>query len=50
MAIAWWDDSYEEPIFLVTNLELAEEACAYRRSENDLEKTGKADIIGNLKK
>ena len=31
MAIAWWDDSYEEPIFLVTNLELAEEACAYYR-------------------
>jgi hypothetical protein len=31
MAIAWWDDTYEEPIFLVTNLELAEEACAYYR-------------------
>ena len=31
MAIAWWDDTCEEPVFLVTNLELAEEACAYYR-------------------
>ena len=31
MAIAWWDDTYDEPIFLVTNLELAEEACSYYR-------------------
>lgn len=29
MAIAWWRDSCEEPVYLVTNLELAEEACAY---------------------
>jgi hypothetical protein len=31
MAIAWWDAAYNEPLFLVTNLELAEEACAYYR-------------------
>lgn len=29
MAIAWWDDAYADPVFLVTNLELAEEACHY---------------------
>jgi len=29
MAIAWWHETYEEPLYLVTNLELAEEACAY---------------------
>ncbi len=27
LAIAWWDARYEEPIYLVTNMELAEEAC-----------------------
>ena len=26
-AIAWWDVGHKEPIFLVTNLELVEEAC-----------------------
>jgi len=31
MAIAWWQASYAEPLFLLTNLELAEEACAYYR-------------------
>jgi len=31
MAIAWWEADYAEPLFLVTNLELAEEACAYYR-------------------
>jgi hypothetical protein len=25
--IAWWDRQYKEPIFLVTNLELVDEAC-----------------------
>jgi hypothetical protein len=29
MAIAWWRDTCDEPLYLVTNLELAEEACAY---------------------
>ena len=27
LAIAWWKARYEEPIYLVTNMELAEEAC-----------------------
>ena len=25
--VAWWDKDYDSPIYLVTNLELAEEAC-----------------------
>ena len=31
MAIAWWDQSYEAPIYLVTNMDLAEEACYWYR-------------------
>ena len=27
LAIAWWQTGYQEPIYLVTNLELVEEAC-----------------------
>jgi hypothetical protein len=27
LAIAWWDAQYEEPIYLVTNMELVGEAC-----------------------
>ena len=27
LAIAWWESQYKEPLFLVTNLELVEEAC-----------------------
>jgi hypothetical protein len=27
LAIAWWGIGYKEPIYLVTNMELAEEAC-----------------------
>jgi len=27
LAIAWWKPGYQEPIYLVTNLELVEEAC-----------------------
>lgn len=27
LAIAWWDAQYEEPIYLVTNMELVREAC-----------------------
>jgi hypothetical protein len=31
LAVAWWDTAYQEPIYLVTNFELAEEACHYYR-------------------
>jgi hypothetical protein len=31
LAIAWWDVAYQAPIYLVTNLQLAEEACFYYR-------------------
>ena len=27
LAVAWWDARYEAPIYLITNMELAEEAC-----------------------
>jgi len=27
LAIAWWDRGYVEPIYLITNLELVDEAC-----------------------
>ncbi len=27
LAIAWWKQGYEDPIYLVSNMELAEEAC-----------------------
>lgn len=27
LAVAWWDAQYAEPIYLITNVELAEEAC-----------------------
>ena len=27
LAVAWWETGYEEPIYLVTNMELVEEAC-----------------------
>jgi len=29
MAVAWWRETCDEPLYLVTNLELAEEACAF---------------------
>ena len=29
MVIAWWRDTCDAPLYLVTNLELAEEACAF---------------------
>ena len=29
--IGWWGSEYEEPIFLITNLEIAYEACRYYR-------------------
>jgi len=37
MAIAWWDAAYQEPIYLITNLELAEEACCYYRQRFRIE-------------
>jgi hypothetical protein len=37
LAIAWWDEGYEAPIYLVTNLELAEEACAWYRKRFRIE-------------
>jgi hypothetical protein len=37
LAIAWWDAAYEDPIYLVTNLELAEEACAWYRKRFRIE-------------
>ncbi len=27
LIVAWWDDRYEDPIYLVTNMELVDEAC-----------------------
>jgi hypothetical protein len=27
LAIAWWEKGYRDPIYLITNMELAEEAC-----------------------
>jgi hypothetical protein len=30
-AIAWWDDAYEKPIYLITNLAHPEQACSYYR-------------------
>ncbi|MDZ7295975.1 MAG: IS4 family transposase [candidate division KSB1 bacterium] len=29
LAIAWWEEGYKEPIYLVTNMALAEEACRW---------------------
>jgi len=37
MAIAWWHTTYDEPIYLVTNLDLAKEACAYYRQRFSIE-------------
>jgi len=31
LAIAWWDKPYTEPLFLVTNMDLMEEACKWYR-------------------
>lgn len=30
-AIAWWDDAYEKPIYLISNLAHPEQACSYYR-------------------
>jgi hypothetical protein len=37
LAIAWWQSGYQEPIYLVTNLELAEEACYWYRRRYRIE-------------
>jgi len=37
LAVAWWDSAYEAPIYLVTNLELAEEACYWYRKRFRIE-------------
>ncbi len=36
-AIAWWDQAYAEPIYLLTNMELAEEACHWYRKRFRIE-------------
>ena len=36
-AIAWWDRDYEEPLYLVTNVEQAEEACDWYRKRFRIE-------------
>jgi Transposase DDE domain len=35
--IAWWEKGYQEPIFLVTNIELPDEACAWYRKRFQIE-------------
>jgi hypothetical protein len=35
--IAWWERSFHEPIFLVTNMELVEEACWWYRKRFTIE-------------
>jgi hypothetical protein len=35
--IAWWDQDYDDPLYLVTNLELAEEACYWYRRRYRIE-------------
>lgn len=37
LAIAWWQTGYQEPIYLVTNLELADEACYWYRRRYRIE-------------
>lgn len=35
--VAWWETGYAKPLFLVTNAELCEEACAYYRCRFSIE-------------
>jgi hypothetical protein len=35
--IAWWDKDYKDPIFLVTNMELAQEACFWYKKRFRIE-------------
>lgn len=37
MAIAWWREDCQEPIYLVSNMELAEEACLYYQQRFTIE-------------
>jgi hypothetical protein len=37
LAVAWWDAAYDAPLYLVTNLELAEEACFWYRKRFRIE-------------
>ena len=37
MAIAWWEQAYEKPIYLITNHAKAEEACSYYRKRFKIE-------------
>lgn len=36
-ALVWWERKYKEPVYLVTNLELAYEACQYYKSRYHIE-------------
>lgn len=37
LAVVWWKKGWEEPIYLVTNLEIAEEACYWYRKRFRIE-------------
>jgi hypothetical protein len=37
LAIAWWETGYEEPIYLVTNMELVQEACYWYAKRSRIE-------------
>lgn len=37
MALAWWEKGYSEPIFLVTNLDLPDEACYWYKKRFPIE-------------
>jgi hypothetical protein len=37
LAIAWWEVGYKEPIYLVTNMELVEEACYWYAKRSRIE-------------
>ncbi|MFQ6084645.1 MAG: transposase [Candidatus Aminicenantia bacterium] len=36
-AIVWWKKGYKEPVFLITNIELAQEACYYYKKRFKIE-------------
>lgn len=36
-AIAWWEKGYTEPLYLLTNMELLEEACYWYRKRSKIE-------------
>lgn len=37
MVIAWWDAQYDEPIYLVSNMQSVETACAWYRKRAHIE-------------